>query len=243
MKCQLPYHLTSCCPNRHKLNLNQIVFGLPSLNTQDTSLWRECPKPIPPLSCYPGKYRSYSGHCNNVQHADWGAANTPFARSLAPSYADGVATPRRSITGAELPSSREVSLRVHQGREGTYSHMTTLATFFGQLIFHDLAHSAQSTGFKGQRIRCCGIKDSQLMHPECFPVKVTSKDPFMSALHQQCMEYVRSCPAIRNQCRLGPREQINQVNKRTIRSEGGHLFRFRPLHIWMGRRCMVHRRM
>ena len=139
----------------------------------------------------------------------------PFARSLAPRYADGVSLPRRSITGSELPSSRDVSIAIHQSGESTYSHMTTVTTFFGEFIFHDMAHAAQSTGFKGQRIRCCGIKKSELMHPECFPVKVTSKDAFMNSLKQECMEYVRSCAAIRNQCGLGPREQINQVEINT----------------------------
>src|SRR5699024_8443669 len=107
---------------------------------------------------------------------------------------------------------REVSLAVHQGRESGFSHMTTLHTFFGEFVSHDIAHAAQSTGFKGQRIRCCGVKKSDLMHPECLPIRITSNDPFMSNLRQDCMEYVRSCPAIRDQCGLGPREQINQAS-------------------------------
>jgi len=203
---------TRALVKRHKLNLDQIAFGLTNVDIKDTSLWRECPKPVQPLTCYPGKYRSFSGHCNNVEHPDWGAANMPFGRWLVPRYADGVSLPRKSITGSELSSPRDISLAIHQGRESPFSHMTTITTFFGEFVFHDIAHAAQSSGFKGQRLRCCGIKKSDLMHPECFSVKVSNNDPFMSRMNQDCMEYVRSCPAIRNECSLGPREQINQVS-------------------------------
>lgn len=196
---------------RYKLNLDQIVFGLTNLDIRGSSLWRRCPKPVTSMACYPGKYRSYTGHCNNVEHPDWGSANMPYKRAMAPRYADGVSKPRRSITGSELPSPREVSLAVHQGKESPYSHMTTVTTFFGEFIFHDLSHTAQSAGYKGQRIRCCGIRKTDLVHPECYPIKINAKDPFMSRLNQDCMEYVRSTPSIRDHCSLGPREQINQV--------------------------------
>lgn len=196
---------------RYKLNLDQIMFGLTDLNIQSTSLWRDCPVPkTNPLVCYPGQYRSYSGHCNNVENPDWGCANIPYKRALVPRYGDGVSKVRRSITGSELPSARDVSLAVHQGHESPFSHITTMTSFLGQFIFHDLSSVAQSIGFNGQRIRCCGLK-AELIHPECHPIKITSDDPFMKRLNQKCMEYVRSSPTIRNRCGLGPREQINQV--------------------------------
>ncbi len=122
-------------PARNKLNLEQIVFGLPSMSLKGSSLLSDCPKGSSrPLTCYPGKYRSYSGHCNNVENAEWGAANSPFARWLAPRYADGVSSPRTSVSGgsAALPSARAVSLAIHQGHESPFSHMTTLNTFFGR---------------------------------------------------------------------------------------------------------------
>lgn len=223
---------------QHKLNLDQIVFGLTRLDVGGTALSRQCPKDSQVLSCYPGRYRSFSGHCNNVERPELGAANGAFARSLAPRYADGVSAPRRSITGAELPSPRDVSLAIHQDHHHHhhphssadsssthYSHMTTVTTYFGQLVFHDLAQVAVTTGYKGQRIRCCGLKSSSkkknsvdqqqlLHHPECFPIKVDKeRDPFMSRLHQECIEYVRSSPATRRHCGLGPREQVNQVKR------------------------------
>lgn len=188
------------------------MFGLTNMDIAQTSLWQQCPKPTNALVCYPGQYRSYSGHCNNVENPDWGSAYMPFKRALVPRYGDGVSKVRRSITGAELPSARDVSLAVHQGHESTYSHITTITSFFGQFIFNDLAHVAQSTGYKGQRIRCCGLKKAELVHPECYPIKITATDPFMQKLNQNCMEYIRSSPTIRNHCSLGPREQINQAS-------------------------------
>lgn len=123
-----------------------------------------------------------------------------YLRYNNPVYADGVSSPRKSISGDELPSSREITLAFHRGDDSEHPHLTTLMTFFSEFVFHDIAHTAQAAGHKGHRIRCCNFSDD-LNHPECFPV----------FYKQTCMEYVRSCPAIRTGCTLGPREQINQV--------------------------------
>ena len=195
---------------KHRLNVEQVNFALPELEMDNTILGRDCPKPMEPIACYPGRYRSLTGHCNNVEHADWGSANTPFDRWLIPRYFDRIAEPRRASNGKLLPSARDISLNVHHDDQmGNVSHMTTLTTFFGEFIFHDIAQTVQSTGFDGQRIRCCNVPQSDLMHPDCFPIRVNQKDRLM---RQDCLEYVRSLPTIRSRCRLGPREQINQVS-------------------------------
>jgi len=195
---------------RYKLDRDQVVFGIPTIDVRNTSLGKGCPQSVISLPCYPGKYRSYTGHCNNVQNPEWGNANTPYARVLAPHYADGISTPRQAINGGDLPSARGVSLTIHQGNDNIYSHTTTIATFFGEFLFHDLAHTAQAVGHKGHRIKCCGLKED-FKHPECMPIDIESDDPILSDIGQNCMEYVRSCQAIRTGCTLGPREQINQV--------------------------------
>lgn len=107
------------------------------MSLKGSSLLSDCPKGSgKPLTCYPGKYRSYSGHCNNVEFANWGSANSAFARWLAPRYADGVSSPRVSVHsgGSALPSARAISLAIHQGQESPFSHMTTLNTFFGKFV-------------------------------------------------------------------------------------------------------------
>lgn len=45
-------------------------------------------KPVCPV--LPIKYRRIDGSCNNFFHSIWGAALTPYARLLAPNYADGI---------------------------------------------------------------------------------------------------------------------------------------------------------
>ena len=196
--------------NRYKLDGNQINFGLPTIDVRDTPLGKECLQPVISEACYPGKYRSYTGHCNNVQNPEWGNANTPYLRVLSPNYADGVSKPRISVNGDDLPSAREVSLNIHMGNDNIHSHMTTLTTFFGEFIFHDLGHTAQAVGHKGHRIKCCDLRE-ELKHPECMSIKVKTDDPILSGLRQNCMEYVRSSTAVKTGCTLGAREQINQV--------------------------------
>lgn len=39
--------------------------------------------------CIPGKYRTYSGHCNNVMNPLWGAKYEPMQRLQFPDYSDG----------------------------------------------------------------------------------------------------------------------------------------------------------
>ncbi len=51
----------------------------------------------------------------------------------------------------------------------------------------------------------------QLIHPACFPISIPRNDPFYGPLGQTCLSFVRSAPAPRQKCRLGPREQLNQL--------------------------------
>lgn len=78
---------------------------------------------------------------------------------------------------------------------------------FGQFLDHDITATAISRGINGNPISCCPLKIQN--HPECFPVKDESKDLVYSAANISCMEFIRSAPAA--QCKLGPRQQLNQV--------------------------------
>lgn len=239
--------------NTYRLNRDQILYGLPSIDLRATSIGGTCPRIGLAFPCFPGKYRSYSGHCNNVQNPDWGSATMGYLRFVGPYYADGVSLPRRTIAGDELPSPREVSLTIHGSgdaylldsgvnEEPEHPHVTTLTAFFAEFITHDISHSAQSAGHRGHRIKCCGVND-EMMHPECYPIYFPLDDPVfkasdttvsstLSVNNRQarnnrlssvsrdsvsgatgaCMEYVRTCSALKMGCTLGAREQINQVS-------------------------------
>ncbi|XP_016358440.1 eosinophil peroxidase-like [Sinocyclocheilus anshuiensis] len=44
--------------------------------------------------CVSKRYRTITGHCNNRENPQWGAANTPYARWLSPEYEDPRGAPR-----------------------------------------------------------------------------------------------------------------------------------------------------
>ncbi|KAI1303198.1 Peroxidasin -like protein [Halotydeus destructor] len=195
--------------NTYRLNREQITYGLPGIDLRSTSLGSQCPRKGLAFPCHPGRYRSFSGHCNNVQNPDWGSSTMAFIRYAPPHYADGVSLPRRSLDGDLLPSARLVSQTVHKGSDVEHPHVTTLTAFFAEFVLHDIAHAAQAAGHRGHRIKCCGLNDD-MMHPECLPVSVPANDAVFK--DKPCMEYVRTCPALKMGCTLGPREQINQVS-------------------------------
>ncbi|XP_013777552.2 uncharacterized protein LOC106462198, partial [Limulus polyphemus] len=200
---------TKLVAQKYRLSKDQITYGLPTADIRGTLLGNSCTLKVN-FPCQPRKYRAFSGYCNNVQNPTWGNANTPYVRFVAPDYADGVNVPRQSVRNEFLPSAREISLMIHSDADNPHPHLTTLMTIFGEFIFHDLAHTAQSAGYQGHRLKCCEVALSEF-HPECYPVRVPEKDPVFGKRGQNCIEYTRSCTAPRTGCTLGAREQINQV--------------------------------
>ncbi|XP_043188450.1 peroxidase-like [Amphibalanus amphitrite] len=197
------------------------MVQLQEVSVRGTDLYDGCPtkspepdqtEPCPPLSVY---FRTADGSCNNANSRYLGAAMTPFARFLPPRYNDGVQTARRSVNGGTpLPSARDVSLTVHRDVNLTSTRITMMVMQWGQFLDHDLTSSAQARGFNGSVPRCC-LDGRELpvdeRHPDCMPINIPTYDPFYSRFNQTCMEFVRSSPAPRPDCTLGPRDQINQI--------------------------------
>lgn len=226
---------TRLLAKQYKLNRIQTLKGLPLISVDQTNLGKQCQRSSRNFNCIAGRYRSLSGHCNNVQNPHWGSAQSPLLRYAPARYSDYVARPIKSAKSSAqqtnnqqaLPSSRAVSMAIygssittHQpignsngttdndeqlATNGQHSHMTTMMSFFGQFIFHDLAFISQYTGFEGALIKCCGLQAIN-QHPECLPIEL--KD----SRNDYCLDYVRSSPAIRSGCNLGPRDQINLVS-------------------------------
>lgn len=152
------------------------------------------------------KYRTYDGSCNHPMNH--GAAFTCYKRSLPPAYADGLSAPRIAKSGKSLPSARKISLRVHSPSPSSNPSFTVMLAVFGQFIDHDITATAISLGKNSSSFACCPANKSK--HPECFPVNLGPGDPAYDIIGERCMEFVRSAPAI--QCKIGPRQQLNQVN-------------------------------
>lgn len=155
------------------------------------------------ISGIPGfKYRRQSGWCNNPSHPEWGSALQAYTRLLPADYADGVSLPRRS----NLPSARDVSLKVHAGGpDQPHPYLMALAALFGQFIGHDLSHTPKVELPDGARLKCCDV-DYDHFHPECFPIKVNDESA------DRCMEYTRSAP------HPGNTHEVDYMHTRGIKS-------------------------
>lgn len=130
---------------------------------------------------FDSQYRTHSGRCNNGLHPTWGAALEPYIRLLPPEYMDGVSLPR-----TDLPSAREVSLKVHSGGlDVKHPYLMALTALFGQFLVHDLAHTPKMELPDGAKLKCCNV-DYEHFHPECFPIRADNA--------VGCMEYSRSAP-------------------------------------------------
>lgn len=93
------------------------------------------------------KYRTLSGHCNNLNYPDWGAALSPFKYILPPERHDGLSEPREYGKDLHpLPSARVVSSQIHNDRV-THDHaVTVMLIAWGQIIDHDITFTAETKG-------------------------------------------------------------------------------------------------
>jgi hypothetical protein len=101
---------------------------------------------------------------------------------------------------------------VHNPSASSNPAFTVMLAVFGQFLDHDITATALSQGVNGSFIACCPPSKG---HPECFSVQVEAGDPDLTG--RMCMDFVRSAPA--PQCKLGPREQLNQVIKEFFKNK------------------------
>ena len=89
--------------------------------------------------------------------------------------------------------------------------LQVIAAVWGQFLYHDVAHTPQMAGHLGQRLKCCNVEFEDF-HPECYPIKISEKDPFYKKFGLQCQEYARSGTASRVGCTLGTVISISIFN-------------------------------
>ncbi|ODM94915.1 Chorion peroxidase [Orchesella cincta] len=198
--------------NNFQLTPLQGTFALPKFSVKGTAAEKACPGESQCNPSYP--YRTIDGSCNNQENVDWGKSQTAFQRILQPKYGDGLNSPRVTATGQPLPSPRLVSDRFIPDENRPYRNLTLMVMQWGQFVDHDLTHTPIVKGENSTGISCCENGqplEASLRHPDCFPIEITPEDSFYKQFNQRCMEFVRSLPAPRKECNLGPREQMTQV--------------------------------
>ncbi|XP_030762974.1 peroxidasin homolog isoform X2 [Sitophilus oryzae] len=197
-------------------NVGREIAGLPE-DLQARIDLDECPlRGLPTCPPASKRFRTADGTCNNPDHPWRGSALFPMQRFLAPVYEDGLQSIRRSIFGDPLPSPRQISKVIHVDRNNELQSVTLMFMQWGQFIDHDITSTVKIQSFNESIPQCCGdggrsFLHSDFLHPSCLPIEVSSTDPFLSRFGVRCMEFTRSAPSTRIDCKLGWREQINQV--------------------------------
>ncbi|GFR06906.1 chorion peroxidase [Trichonephila clavata] len=208
---QLPFALTTDkLTERHNLSQRDVSEKLPQqplVGSYCNEAVNNCTEPQFTGRCNANsRYRTADGTCNNLQNPTWGSAGVCFRRLLNPNYI-GNSGFRQSVLGGPLPRPRDLSLNIHNNLNRPTNYVNHMYMFFGQLLDHDLTQAPISTTVDNEAIECC--PPSQNSHPQCAPIIIRSNDPFYSQFGTTCMNFVRSavCPT----CRLGPRQQMNQI--------------------------------
>ena len=146
------------------------------------------------------------------------------------SFTLGISVPRGISlrTGnSYLPSPRTLSSALISNEDHPDNDFTLLLMQWGQFLDHDITHSPLNKGSSEEEesnnlveaetsIKCCqnGAQlPRTLLHPECFPINIPGNDNFFRQFRTRCMEFVRSMPAERPDCGLGPREQVLYFSK------------------------------
>nr|XP_053631157.1 peroxidase-like [Cherax quadricarinatus] len=201
---------------KFELSPLQAGYGLQQIDVTETRLANTCPRD-PVCQERDTYYRRIDGACNNLENPMWGQARTTFQRLRPPYYRDGLAQPRVSQTGADLPSARLVSTSIVSDMDKPSLHFTVSMMEWGQFIDHDLTHTPINRLGNNSGIQCCSSDGRSFIqppfvHPSCFPIEIPANDPFFGRSGRRCMNFVRSMFAPRNSpCTLGYSEQMNQV--------------------------------
>ena len=197
-------------------DLQDLMDVLPNIDVSDVM---EIPKVFQcdeqTLPCdHTTKYRTMTGWCNNLDNPSYGKSVRAFTRLLAPAYDDGLMSPRsRSVTGSLLPSSRLISVNIHNDVSAPHVRYSLMLMQWAQFVDHDLTHTPVNRGFADSILNCRQCDSRSTVHPECLPIEVPEGDPYFPKINitsgrEFCLGFTRSMPG---QLTLGFREQMNQI--------------------------------
>ncbi|XP_075732949.1 salivary peroxidase/catechol oxidase-like [Rhipicephalus microplus] len=205
---ELTLLVTKILATQFRMTHDEIMNGLPLIDTSKTELYDLCPAHVKPVPCTVERYRSMDGRCNNIKHPSWGVTNTPFVRFLPPLYSDGVQGPRLAADGGELPKARAISSFIHRDFDHPNRQLSILVMSWGQFIDHDLTLAAPPRDERDLDFECCSVP-KKYQHPLCMTIEVPRDDPFYGQYGRDCIEFKRSLAGQRPGCALGPRSHIN----------------------------------
>ncbi|XP_015916569.2 peroxidase-like [Parasteatoda tepidariorum] len=203
--------VTRILVHRFQISRDTILNAFPRIDTSRTAIKDICPAFLKPVKCELNRYRTLTGMCNNLEHPSWGSARSSMIRYLPPEYADGIAEPKRSVDGGELPNPRVVSFMMHHDVSEHHSHINILLVFWGQMTDHDLTLAAQTVDEKKDDVECCKYPPEH-QHPNCMTIRIPTDDPFYKYFKRQCLDFARIYPGPKPGCKLGPRFQINTIS-------------------------------
>ncbi|XP_015784100.1 peroxidase [Tetranychus urticae] len=210
---ELALEVTRVLATQFKLSPDEILNGLPLIDLSRTTLWEECPAHVKPIPCTIERYRTFTGHCNNLKTPSWGVTFTPFVRYLPPVYSNGIDGYRVSVVdGSPLPSARMVTATVHRDVDRPDSDLTILIMSWGQFIDHDLTLAAPPRDENDLEFDCCELRERGTDHPLCAPIIIPDDDPLYSPFGKRCHDFKRSVAGHRPNCALGPRAHINTLS-------------------------------
>ncbi|KAK6016515.1 hypothetical protein OSTOST_18002 [Ostertagia ostertagi] len=114
-----------------------------------------------------------------------GAAVTPVRRLLGKaSYADGFNAMRtKGVKGTALPSTREISNKLHQeGANPAFDYSKNhFFMQFGQWVAHDIIFMPSSVGPLGKALDCSSCNSPSLSE-NCAPIPVPADDPYFKPI-------------------------------------------------------------
>ena len=116
----------------------EVTSRVEEVPIDDTMLSEICPD-TESAFCFPQKYRTPNGECNNVKKPMWGVTGAAYLRLQEPEYEDGVGTPRlMSREGDKLPDALAVSSQLMWTHNDPHEFITALAAIWGQFVANDI---------------------------------------------------------------------------------------------------------
>ncbi|XP_077526337.1 salivary peroxidase/catechol oxidase-like isoform X2 [Haemaphysalis longicornis] len=207
---------TEYIARRLKLKSDDVHKFVACIDVGETVLSRICPKDLTDDYVCPRKalrYRTADGSCNNFDQPWRGSTFSTLVRLLPARYADGISRPRIATSGSPLPSGRQISQAL-SGRAASPEEprATLMLMQWGQFVDHDVSLTTLSVSRSGFPPKCCRpLMSPEDVHPECLAIPVSWRDNFYRKFGSTCLEFSRSAPAAKRDCRLGARDHTNQV--------------------------------